>query len=191
MNHGAYSTYRSYALVFISLISAILISALAMVAEIKPEQSNNDSKAPGTFNVYAMWEPGDTDIDLWVKSPDDDSPVGFLHTHGTNFDLLRDDQGEGTDDASNFENAYSRLLPAGEYIVNIHCFDCVVKLPIKVTVEVTIAAGSQMPLLVYKETLTLTKLKQEMTVIRLTLDDKGKIVGQSRICHPLKETACI
>ena len=64
----------------------------------------------------------DSDVDLWVQAPGD-VPVGYSNKGGAIFNLLRDDLGQRADATGmNYEVSYSRGIPPGEYMVNVHLY---------------------------------------------------------------------
>ena len=67
-------------------------------------------------------------------------PVGFWNQSGLTFNLLRDDLGvEGDATDRNYEMSYSRGIPSGEYVVNVHMYGHVprgVRVPVRVVVSI-------------------------------------------------------
>lgn len=136
---------------------------------------------PGNVTVMATWPPGDTDIDLWVTGPGELVPIGYSNKGGLLWNLLRDDLGAAPDATMlNFENAYTRGSPAGEYIVNLHCYRCPV-VPQKVSVEVGSSKGdaSKGTRSIVTATVELKANGQERTAIRFRLDGAGDLVPGS------------
>ena len=79
------------------------------------------------------------DVDLWVQAPRE-VPVGFWNLGGTTFNLLRDDLGgEGDATNENYEISYSRGIPPGEYVVNVHMYG---PLPYGVTNPVNVVVST-------------------------------------------------
>src|SRR5690349_3007004 len=101
----------------------ILAVAFALILMNPPQQSRADEVPPGALTVQAFWPDDlDVDVDLWVLAPGD-RPVGYSNKDGRFFNLLRDDLGFVNDPSGkNFEVAYSRALPAGEYVINVHLY---------------------------------------------------------------------
>ena len=103
----------------------VLMSVLMMTVMNPPAKSSEtDSvQAPGNVIIEAQWaDKLDADVDLWVQAPGD-VPVGYSNKSGTVFNLLRDDLGRAQDMTDyNYEVAYTRGTPAGEYIVNLHMY---------------------------------------------------------------------
>ena len=120
------------------------------------------------------------DVDLWVQAPDE-VPVGFWNMGGYTFNLLRDDHGgEGDATDENYEISYSRGIPQGEYIVNVHMYGPLtpgVTLPVTVVVSVKPKYGDMSQIL--KTTVNLTRRNQEEIAYRFRLDADGELVEGS------------
>lgn len=132
---------------------------------------------PGNLIVTIVWPEGDTDVDMWVWSEGEERPVGFSNRSGKFWSLLRDDLGTRNDTLpANLENAYSREIPKGRTVVNIHCFTCRV-VPVPVSVEIAVVNGGRSSVLL-RTNLTLISNRQEMTVISFEMAD-GRMVPNS------------
>lgn len=154
---------------------------LAAVASIKAKQEQAaGTKAPGNLIVTITWPQGDDDVDLWLDGPKEKRPVGYSHKAGVEWNLLRDDLGDQSDLTKlNYENAYSRGLSAGEYVVNVHAFRCP-DLPIKVNVTVDMNKTAGAPTIhIFATTVTLIYEHEELTALRFRLDAKGDVVPGS------------
>ena len=127
---------------------------------------------PGNLVVLITWKPGPIDVDLWLSSPKDLKPVGYTNTTGELWDLLRDDLGTRRDSTPlNFENAYTRGIVPGEYVINVHCFGCEKHLPVEVLIEVSRKDkdGNVKKLLTTK--VVLLRQDQELTALRFRLNN--------------------
>ncbi len=96
--------------------------------------------------VEAEWPADmDVDIDLWVRAPLDDQPVGYSRNNDKMTSYQRDDKGVSGDLSSfNYEVASIRKPGAGLYIVNIHWFGNfanAISVPVKVRASLS-AAGT-------------------------------------------------
>lgn len=164
-------------------LGALLAGALYAVALMAhpPAKNNPDTlPPPGNIAVFAAWQEGNIDADLWFKSPDDNLPVGYSRKDGTVCALLRDDLGTTNDNSPiNAENVFCRALPAGEYIANVHAYSVPAE---GVTVHVEVAINGK---LLVKRDMPL-KPKQERTVVRFTLDAAGNVVGSNEVYAPLR-----
>ena len=177
---------ESWGTVFRDVILLALIGFVAMVIlllpHIKPtEVETQDHKAPGNVIVELHWPSTmPYDIDLWVKAPRQ-APVGFWNMGGETFNLLRDDLGSEADATDeNYEISYSRGIPAGEYIVNVHQYgplpaDTVVKVSVVVSVRTRLEAARQ----ILNTDVELSRQGQEVTAFRFRLDKEGGLVPDS------------
>ncbi len=172
--------------IFRDVILLALIGFVAMVIMLLPHISRtkkevDDNKAPGNVIVEMHWPSNlPVDVDLWVKAPGV-GPVGFWNQGNQVFNLLRDDLGaEGDATDENFEVSYSRGIPAGEYVVNVHMYG---PLPDKVTVPVTVVVSVRKHLQETRQILnTLVRLtyhNQEETAFRFRLTGDGDLVPNS------------
>jgi len=121
------------------------------------------------------------DVDLWVEAPGDKA-VGYTRKGGKVFDLLRDDLGASTDlTGLNYEFAYSRGAPSGDYTVNVHLYRNKPRVyPVPVTVSVSLKTPtSRTTRQILATELELTTINQEQTVFRFSLDDKSELVTGS------------
>ena len=161
-----------------------------LLPHVNPPASQSDADPPGNVVVAITWPEGDIDIDLWVTGPGEMNPVGYSNKGGVLFNLLRDDLGRLPDaTALNYENAYSRGVVEGEYVVNVHCYRCPI-VPQQIDVEVSIndstsGKGSRM---IATTSLKLTASGQEKTALRFKLDTAGKLVPDSlnSVFRPLR-----
>lgn len=168
----------------LGLIGILVMVVFIVLLQVSPEkQADEGVTPPGNVTVFITWPAGDTDIDLWVTGPGEPYPVGYSNKGGVLWNLLRDDLGSFPDlSGINMESSYSRGSPAGEYIVNLHCFRCSV-LPQKVNVEVSsskaVAGAAKGTTLIATATVELKANGQERTALRFTLDGKGDLVPGS------------
>ncbi len=68
------------------VLSIFLVVAVLMVMHLTvPQKKAEDSqiKSPGSITILVTWKE-DVDVDLWVKSPDDE-PVGYSRKQGKFF----------------------------------------------------------------------------------------------------------
>lgn len=162
----------------------ILMTVLMMTVvnpPVKSAETAGDMR-PGNVMIEAQWDEGlDADIDLWVAAPGD-QPVGYSNKNGTIFNLLRDDRG-GEQDVTdaNYEVAYSRGMPAGEYVANVHMYEGIdVTYPVDVKVAASVRAAPQDDAL--RLVITVVRLRHEnhqVTAFRFRLDEQGHLVAGS------------
>lgn len=164
-------------------LAGFVTLVMLLIPHIHPDAVSEDTdKAPGNMIIELRW-PDDlnVDVDLWVQAPGD-KPVGYLNKNGQVFDLLRDDLGKGKDlTALNYEFAYSRGAPAGEYIVNVHLYrDKGAKIPIPATVAVSLkSSGAKVAKEILASDVTLNRAGEEMTVFRFKLDENSRFIASS------------
>ena len=175
-------------IVFRDIITLALSGFVSMVVMILPHL-NPPAKAsaiegiaaPGNVIVEIRWpDELDTDVDLWVQAPGD-VPVGYSNKGGKYFNLLRDDLGRVGDSTNlNYEIAFSRGLPPGEYTANIQLYRNPGGQPVPVTMAISLkptVQASARPVLTTN--LTLRREGEELTGFRFTLDQDGKLVPGS------------
>jgi hypothetical protein len=174
--------------VFRDVVMLALVGFVAMVILMLPyihppgAQASDQVAPPGNVIVEIRWpDQIDADVDLWVQGPGD-RPVGYSNKGGRVFNLLRDDLGLRNDATGlNYENAYSRGIVPGEYIVNVHLYrDSARVYPIPVTVVTSVNRPRQeqtRQLLASK--VLLTREGEETTVYRFKLTKAGDLVPGS------------
>lgn len=156
-----------------NFLGVLIFFIVALLAQVNPP-TDPQIDPPGNLVAYITWPAGSIDVDLWVKSPGDEA-VGYSRKSGKVWSLLRDDLGTANDlSGMNFESAFTRGLPDGEYIVNVRCYGCAGKVPVPVAVEVRLATGE----LVWSGSVTLVSDKQEKTALRFVMRG-GKVVPGS------------
>lgn len=169
------TTFRDMLMI---VLLGFVFMIVAMVPHLNPPPKDDSVKPPGNIIVHMMWPPGNVDVDMWVIGPGEPRPVGFSNPNGVLWNLLRDDVGTVNDSTPlNYENAYTRGIVAGEYIINVHCYRCDSSEAVPVIVEVRIRKGSKLILV------AISKIKilplQEMTAIRFLIDEKGNLIPSS------------
>ncbi len=172
--------------VFRDVLMLALVGFVAMVIMLLPhlskaKQADQEQRSPGHVVVEIHWpDELPVDVDLWVLAPGD-SPVGFFNPDGRFFNLLRDDLGaDGDATGQNFEVAYSRGIPVGEYIVNVHMYGPLapgVMVPVRVVVSARQQYGDLRQVL--QTRVELKRHNQEETAFRFRLTDKGEVVAGS------------
>jgi hypothetical protein len=171
---------------FLNALAFCLLVLIIIIPWINPTPTNaHDAPPPGNLAVSIAWPEGPYDVDVWVLAPGEQKAVGYSNRAGRVFNLLRDDLGlSGDDGPFNREDAFSRGLPAGEYVVNIHGYSVAQELPVEV--EIRRADGNGSALLV-RETMTIRQA-QERTVVRFRLDASGNVVpgSMNRVYKPLR-----
>ncbi len=171
--------------VFRDLVMLMVLGFVAMVVWmlpwLNPPAEDANTEPPGNVIVHIIWPSGNTDVDLWVDGPGEAAPVGYSNKGGLLWNLLRDDLGALDFTQLNYENAYTRGIVPGEYVVNVHCFRCP-SLPVPVEIEISIAidTGKKTDLKIIATTaVTLDFNGEEITALRFRLTGNGELVPDS------------
>ena len=178
----------------LDMMMLLMLGFVAMVVFlwpfVNPPKEDDKAEPPGNVIVAITWPEGDIDVDMWITGPGEKAPVGYSNKSGALFNLLRDDLGNRPDATPmNYENAYSRGIVAGEYVINVHCYRCAI-LPQKVSVEISLNTGKpgkgMTP--IATTSLTLTANGQEKTALWFRLDKDGKLVpgSMNSVFRPLR-----
>ncbi len=176
---------KAFGFAVIDILAVLILVFLVSMLDISSKtQIDTTPEKDAQLSVILYWDiKSDSDVDLWVKAPDD-LQVGFSRPHGKHFDLVRDDLGRAQDpDSRNLEIQFARNYPAGEYIVNVMMYRTHDKIfPVHAWVEVW--RGKQM---LAKENVTLTHDGDEQTALRFKLDNDGNLLPDSinHIYQPL------
>ncbi len=177
---AVYIITRGFALIMVMFWAAL---TLMLIANLNPkvQKELEIQKSMGSLNVFVSWPQVNADVDVWAMGPDEKAPVGFTHLKGIQWTLNRDDLGFVNDGPANFENITARKTSPGEYIINLFCFRCEGFLPLIVTVEVwkDNPLSLNNPVVLFKGNVTLTKNKQEKTVISFRIDGNDNVVPSS------------
>jgi len=175
--------------IMLALLGFVTI-VIILLPHLNPPTKAQDIASPGNIIVQATWATdANDDVDLWVKAPGD-RPVGYSNKGGKTFNLLRDDIGlANSTDNSNYEVAFSRGAPAGEYIVNLHLYSLRSgSSPLKVMVEIQLRGSGSSLITIGKKQISLERNGQEVTVLRFRLDNKAHLIRSSvhNLPYPLR-----
>jgi hypothetical protein len=168
------------------MLGGFVLMTILMLASVNPPAKSAAAagiQSPGNVIVEAHWANDlDADVDLWVEAPGD-RPVGYSNMSGRYFNLLRDDLGKRNDPTDlNYEVAYSRSAPPGQYVVNVHMYraGAGVHFPVKVKLVATLQRNAHSPAeKLAAATVELRRLNDEITAFRFTLDGKHNLVPGS------------
>jgi hypothetical protein len=167
------------------MLGGFILMTVLLIAVVNPPAKSSEragEPAPGNVIIEAQWADRlDADVDLWVQGPGD-VPVGYSNKSGRLFNLLRDDLGKAQDMTDfNYEVAYSRGTPAGEYVVNVHMYRAVgVVFPVAVKVIASVRQDADSPAKqLVATTVQLRHENQELTALRFRLDAEGGLVADS------------
>jgi hypothetical protein len=163
----------------------VLVIVLFLINPPK-EENAEDSRSRGNMRVEVYWPPDiNADIDLWSKAPND-NPVGYSNLNGRVFNLVRDDLGTHADlSGVNYEVSFTRGIPPGEYIINLHWYSNsqgAARIPVKILITLKKDDGAnskEAPTKVLTKTVVLTMVGREITVIRFKVDDNMDVIENS------------
>lgn len=163
-----------------SLLACLLVAVILVSQQKKANSDPAAARAIGNIAVFVYW-PDDTDVDIdtHLSGPGGEH-VYYKHPSGKVWNLLRDDMGAINDGTPrNFENASTRGIPAGEYIINVSAYRGADNLfPVTVGVELRInpsVDGGGPPQLVLNRKVTLDHIGEEATAFRFTADSNGHV----------------
>jgi hypothetical protein len=166
------------------MVVFLALSCVALVSVVAKKKESNQQL--GAMVITMVWDnTSDSDVDLWIQTPGDPMPVGYMRRKGKDFDLLHDFRGfthEGN--YSNTEFAVSRNLPDGEYYVNsvmYQHFNGPYPVWVKVTVSLRVE-DSSIPK-EYTDQINMVHDKQETTMLMFRVKD-NKIIDDSVIQNP-------
>ena len=168
------------------LVTLLFIVLAALLLQFAQQDLSEAAEAdmPGNLMATISWPEGNFDVDMWLDGPGEPVPVGYSNKGGLLWNLLRDDLGNFPDFTKfNFENAYTRGLPPGEYRINVQCYRCP-QVPLEVSLEITKRGTAGMdgkaPVeTIALSTITLFKDREEKTGLAFTVDADGNVVKES------------
>ena len=168
--------------IMLALLGFVTIVVLLLPHLNPPTKGNAAADPPGNVVVEIRWPDGiNADVDLWVQAPGDIA-VGYSNKGGEVFNLLRDDLGHINDRSSlNYEMAYSRGIPSGEYTVNLHLYAkdaSDLSIPVEVAVGIKGTKEAWLDYIVRKK-VHLVHPGEELTVVRFELDDEARLIHGS------------
>ncbi|MGM4911411.1 hypothetical protein [Rhizobium sp. 768_B6_N1_8] len=155
----------------LNMLLGLVALVVLVLAQVNPASTEQQLTPPGNLVASITWPAGSDDVDLWV-SYGDEYAVGYSNKSARVWSLLRDDRGMADDETPlNFESAFTRGLPDGEYAVNVRCFRCST-IPMPVSVDVRLAEGVP----VWAGVVELAKDGQERTAIRFRVAN-GRVLS--------------
>lgn len=167
------------------MLGGFVLMTVLMMTVMNPPAKSSEAEgvaAPGNVIIEAQWpDELDADVDLWVEGPGD-RPVGYSNKGGRLFNLLRDDLGRAQDLTDyNYEVAYSRGAPAGEYVVSLHMYRGIgVTYPVTVKIVTSAKKNADDPATrLVTTTVELHRENQEVTALRFRLDSEGRLLSGS------------
>lgn len=171
--------------VLLAMLLGVAATIMFILPSVNPASTEDQLTPPGNLVVSATWPEGNIDVDLWLGAPGEPA-VGYSNKSGKTWSLLRDDLGNSNDGTPlNYESAFSRGLPDGEYAVNVRCFGCAGHVPVPVDVEIRLADGT----LIWSGVVSLERDKQERTAIRWRMKDGSVVAGsESHVFKQIRES---
>lgn len=163
-------------LMLLGLVAAVIL----LISWVNPVAKPVKSTPAGTMSFQIYWpDQRNIDVDMWVRAPGQ-RPVGYSNKGGPYLNLLRDDLGFLNDvTGRNFEFAYSRGIPDGVWVVNVHLFrfwkgEDMAPVPVHVLVTKNVDGEK----VILEKKVVLQTEGEELTVWRFTMHD-GKLVAGS------------
>lgn len=179
---STYLLFRAYSLIVVAMF-AILVAIMIANLNPKADSGKGEAKAAGDIIAHIVWPNGDTDVDIWMMGPSEPGPVGYSNKAGIIWNLLRDDRGHLPDATPvNYEDAFTRGIVPGEYILNVQCFRCNnATFPMTVDMGVSKRNRHSNDSI---ENIVVTKIVikadgQEKTGVRFIVDENGDVVMSS------------
>lgn len=170
--------------ILMGALGALALALIILAFHINPPKNEDaeNERSRGNVRVEVVWDKDtNVDIDTWVKAPGD-TPVGYSNLNGRVFNLVRDDLGSYADlTEMNYEVAFSRGIPAGEWVINLHWFSNAqgaVEVPVKVLITMKKDDADQSkgsPLTIMSKHVVLRRVGQELTIIRFTTDKERNV----------------
>jgi hypothetical protein len=165
-------------MLFLMVFSLVVVIFL-LTFLINPVPKPEDVPLRTQILIEATWPSGTAyDVDIWGLGPDG-VPVGWgVFEAGPSLNLERDDRGKINDSSDlNYEWMSIRTLETGEYAINLHLYN-EYKEPLPVPVKVRVTGKGDIGEIFSGEVL-LKRRKEEVTVVRFSLDQDGKLVKDS------------
>jgi hypothetical protein len=183
----------NYLLVFLDTMITFLCVVLCFVGLLilqdHYKKATPSLNTIGVMCVELSWPERNIDLDLWGHSPKDPDTVGYSNMHGNNLNLIRDVIGySGNPTHQMLEMQCADQLTPGEYVFNVHYFAnheselASVTEPTdpRFTIEATMLVRIRNPnskgdIDSFMTKFTLTKVKQEKTMLRFVVTSDGKV----------------
>lgn len=161
-------------MLFLMVFSLIVVIFL-LTFLINPVRKPDEVPLRTQILIEATWPSGTAyDIDLWGMGPNG-VPVGWgVFQAGPSLNLERDDRGKiGDTSELNYEWMSVRARDPGEYTFNIHLYSEFGE-PLPVPVKVRVTGKGDMGE-IFSGEIVMKQRKQEVTVVRFTLDKNGDL----------------
>ena len=176
---------------FILLLSFISMYILALIL-INPIAKKSDVEYKAEYLIIVEWdEESRDDVDTWIKDPHSNilsfrnMSIPGIHLDrddvGAVNDVIRMPNGETKTIKINRELTTFRSWISGEYIINVHMYN--MRDNVEREVRVTFMRLNPYKLL-FEEKVILKTHHEEITVARVTLDEKGRMTEINKL--PIK-----
>ena len=181
-------------LLFNTLLIFVMLFAIAIVA-MNPKAKTGVIDAKAEFIVTVTWpDMNPNDIDTWVQDPGRNL-VWFRQREGGMMHLDRDDRGLANDtlvvngqqvvNPLNQEVVTVRGFSPGEYTVNVFYYESKNGEP--VPVNVSVVKVNPRAEVVFYGTVNVTRKGDEVTAVRFTVNQEGKVEAVNTLAKTLVE----
>lgn len=166
----------------IGIVFIVLFFLAALVSQAPNKKKKEEAqvvKMWGDTMITINWpDKQDIDVDLWGKSPDDSSPVGYSRTRGTTFTLLKDITGVANNPTGRMrEVMFGDGTPDGRYTINVHLYRNASSLTeVPVDAKIFMVDGTNIMNIV-KKRVFLKNVGDEITIANFNLRG-GKLLGK-------------
>jgi len=178
-------------LLFLCLVGFVFLLVIAFLL-IAPPIDDQQKKPKAEFLVTLTWDSEtNDDVDLWIQDPANnvmffrEKEVGLMHLDRDDLGYRKDTvivNGQQITQYTNQEIATIRGFVPGQWIINIHMYRKAWGEPANVNVRVD-KLNPRFTTIVDKDYKMAVK-GDEITVIRMTMDCKGKITNQDDVLSP-------
>ncbi len=162
---------------------------LVSVMFMNPDARKGRVNLKAEYIISVTWPDHlEDDIDIWVQDPIGET-VSYLRKNAGWLHLDRDDRGEVNDTITidgeevvypiNQEVVTIRGIIPGEYIVNLYYYAAAQPQPVEALVKVEKVNPTLQT--VYVRKVQMARQDQEETVVRFTLDQRGRIAGTNEL----------
>jgi hypothetical protein len=189
VSNKKYNSDVAFLDVFLNALLGFVLLFIISWLLINPVAKNKTIDAKGEFIINVTWdEDANDDVDLWVQDPEGNTAsfmqkeIGIMHLDRDDLGYLNDkitlSDGKIIEIKTNREVLTIRGIIPGEYVVNLHMFSKRKVTPINVKVEIIKINPYQV---VIEKNIIMEKRGEEITVIRFTVNEEGKVIKLSEL----------
>lgn len=171
--------WPGYVIAYIDMLLTLVVIGIVFMVIVDVKEQTFLQKPVCLMAIDASWSKDyNVDVDLWAAGPDG-LPVGYSARESPTLYIGADDRGYKTDEVQNDERICARMVPNGEYIVNVHMFgNPDSKYPVPVFVEVALVdPASATQLIIISTTVELRLASEELTVARFNIKNGEFVPG--------------